>query len=470
MAEGERGFLTEMIQSSLEKDPIRFCMPGHKGSLLREDITETEGIDNLAQPTGALARAEEYAAQAYGAQAAYFSVNGSTAGVIALLLAAAGPGETVLIGGDCHISISSALTLGGQRPVLIPAGNTADGMPTGVQEADILTALQEHPEAKALFLTYPNYYGVGNVIPRILAETKRRGIPLILDGAHGACFGFHPLLPPTPARADGCVMSLHKTATAQNQAALICLGKDSLLEGQRVRYFLNMLQTTSPSWPLLAGCEEAIRRLVQEGEREIGRVLREISRLTQGLEDAGGIRVVQGAEGFIKDPMRLVIDVSGRGVSGKEASGWLYSRGILCEMAEGSRVVCICTAQDRAEDYQALYEALTSLPWREQGSAGGHRQERSPKIKHVYGCSPRTASYGTIKKCGIAASAGRIAAQSICIYPPGTCVVLAGDRIQPRQTALLEQALQRGDEILGLEADGKIWILGEDNDVPQRHL
>ena len=454
------GFIQRMIQQEIENDPVRFCMPGHKGALLQEDITETGGVDNLAHPTGALARAQAYAAKAYGAQAAFFSVNGSTAGVIALLLAAAGPGETVLIGGDCHISVSSALILGGQRPELIPTGCTADGMPTGGQQEEILMALDQHPQAKALFLTYPNYYGVGNRIEGILSETRRRGIPLILDGAHGACFGFHPALPPTPALADGCVMSLHKTAMAQNQSAVICLGEGSLLNGERVRRFLNMVQTTSPSWPLLAGSERAIAQLYESGEAEIGRILEEIAWAEEQIQGIEGLRVLSGAQGFVKDRTRLVIDVSGRGITGKEALEALRRKGILCEMADDARLVCICTMADQRSDYQALCDALSRLP------KGARGRTAPPKhafvgIKHVYGCSPRQASYGTIEQCEWERSAGRIAADAVCIYPPGVCVILPGDRITQDQRACIAQAKAQGEEILGLDGNGRIAVVSE---------
>lgn len=241
--------IDSLLRQQAQRGKIRFCMPGHKGMLANNDITEAGAMDNLLHPEGALLQAQSLLAEAYGAAQAWFGTCGSTMGNYALILSCAKPDDLILLASDCHISAVHAALLAHYRISLISCDQTAQGLPQPMSYQKAAEALSSHPEAKALVMTSPNYYGFCADIPAIAALCHEKNVALLVDAAHGAHFGFSPLLPIQPVDADGWVVSAHKTLCVSNQGSLIFRGKKSKLDAFRLE---NNGASLSIYQPLLA--------------------------------------------------------------------------------------------------------------------------------------------------------------------------------------------------------------------------
>jgi arginine/lysine/ornithine decarboxylase len=438
--------LFEALRRESDAARLRFCMPGHKGKLNPLDMTEAGGMDNLLHPQGALKAAHARAADAYGAKAAHFCVNGASAGVMAMLCALPLEGRRVLISADCHLSAASALIHSGALPLMLPPRRRRGGLPLPSAASNVDKSLRAHKDIAAVLLTSPNYYGFTADVPAIAAHCRARGIPLLVDAAHGAHFGFAPALPPQPVEADAWVVSAHKTLPVENQGAMLFLGRDSLLDAQRLFCALSTFQTTSPSWPLLAAMDDAVFGLMARGHGDYGALLRRLRRFARALGDTP-YRLID-APRKTKDATRLVIDLSAKGLSGFEAAERLCERGVYIEMADARHLVLIASPADEDADFDGLLHALLRL------RDGAQTPENPPMPPHGALCvSPRTAWYGTMTLCKLSDAAGRVAARPVGCYPPGVAAVLPGQRITRAQTAYLQSMARAGASLVNAEDD-----------------
>jgi len=444
--------LEQAIQRQFTTIHQRFCMPGHKGQLDPLDVTEAGDMDNLSHPQGALLAAHERCAKAYGAQAAHFCVNGSTGGVIAMLCSLPLEGKTVLLCADCHTSAASALIHCGAKPLMLPPRHRKDGVPLPSGVTDVANALEENPSVAAVFITSPNYYGFCADIPSIAALCHHKGIPLLVDAAHGAHFGFAASLPPQPKEADAWVVSAHKTLPVYNQGAIVFLGKNSLIEKRRLFDALATVQTTSPSWPLLCSLDNACLGLCRSAKEQYSELLlriRRFERLLCGMP----FEVISANDTEMKDPTRLVLSLKKQGVSGFMAAKHLQSEGILVEMADLHHLILICTPKDTEEDFLQLHEALLSMPFG-NGCPGSLAQPPHGMLS----VSPRCAAYGTMELCKLSQAKAHISARAICCYPPGVAIVLPGQTITQAQIDYLLSMEKAGAQLLNVE-DGSIFVL-----------
>lgn len=425
----------------------RFCMPGHKGTLCQLDVTEAGEMDNLLHPEGAIAQAQALLAQAYGAQQAFFGTCGSTMGLYALLFSALTPGDLLLISGDCHISAVNAALLAQARVSMVNAGVLHQGLPRPVTADAVQTALCQHPDAKALVIPSPNYYGVCADVPHIAQLCRAAGVLLIVDAAHGAHFGASPLLPQQPVEADGWVSSAHKTLCVENQGSLIFLGPQSRLDPARVTRNVHRFQTTSPSWRLLAEMDRARSRRCAQGEADYAALYRRIQVFLSQLKGSGLTAVAP--KDANKDFTRLVLDVSCAGLSGYEAEQALAARGVWVEMADARHLVLICTPQDDGAAFARLSEALRTLP---PGHRAGPALAAPRRSGEVF--FPVSVEYGTIKSVLLEHSAGLVSAAAVCCYPPGIAVLCPGERITQTQVDYLAQAHRLGARVSGCASEG----------------
>ncbi len=443
--------LEQSIRRQLESVSQRFCMPGHKGKLNPLDVTEAGDMDNLMHPQGALQEAHERCATAYGAQAAHFCVNGSTSGVIAMLCSLPLEGKTVLLCADCHYSAVSGLIHSGANVQMLPPNCREDGLSLPASADDVSAALQDNPSIAAVFITSPNYYGFLADIPAIATLCHQKGIPLLVDAAHGAHFGFASCLPPQPVEADAWVVSAHKTLSVSNQGAILLFGKNSGLEERRVWDALSTVQTSSPSWPLLCALDNACTDLCQNGQVRYSELIGRIRRFEDSLSGLP-VNLVQ-APSIQKDPTRLVLSIRDKGITGFEAAASLQSQGIWVEMADICNLVLIITPMDTDEDFESLYTALSKIP------NGNRFPINIAQPKHgTPEVSPRCAAYGTMAICGLKDACGRIAARAICCYPPGVAIVLPGQRITQEQIDYLLAMQDAGAQLVHAE-NSNVYVL-----------
>lgn len=442
---------------------LGFHTPGHKGGrgawppwleLLGEavfalDLTELPGLDNLHDPQGVIREAAAAAAACFGADESYFLVNGASAGIAAVILATCRPGDRVLLPRNCHQSAIHGLILSGAEPVYLPVyGDAASGLPGMVRTEDLRRAWDASPGAVSLVvLLHPSYYGLVGELEQQVRLAHERGCPVLVDEAHGAHFFTSDLYPPSALScgADFVVHGAHKVLGAFTQAALLHRrGNEGV--AARLRAALRLVQTTSPSYLLLASLDVSRQQCLEErrGWEEVaGEALRlreEISRLP-GLSAAGGeVLRLPGVIGF--DPARLVVNVRRLGITGFEAAEWLrLKRRLLVEMADLYNLVFILGPSD----LPLLGELLSALAALASACGGEGKRELPPVIQPFelplppQAMAPRQAFFSPWEAVAMEAAVGRVAAEAVAPYPPGVAVICPGELVTAEAVAFLKE-------------------------------
>ncbi len=281
--------IIETLKNLTKKSHAPFYAPGHKqGKGIPQSLTELLGtkvfpadlpelpeLDNLFAPDGVIQEAQELAAETFGALDTKFLVNGSTTGIIAGILATCGNGEKIILPRNIHQSVISGLILSGAIPIFIhPEYNSHWDIPLCITPQSIAQTLAKHPDAKAVMIVYPTYHGVCGDIIAIAQEVHKYNIPLLVDEAHGAHFAFHPELP-IPALVSGAdltVQSTHKTLGAMTQASMLHIGSNRI-DLYRLEQALQILQSSSPSYLLLASLDAARQQMALYGEELMSQTL-----------------------------------------------------------------------------------------------------------------------------------------------------------------------------------------------------
>ncbi|MGA1476659.1 MAG: aminotransferase class I/II-fold pyridoxal phosphate-dependent enzyme, partial [Prochlorothrix sp.] len=304
--------------------------------------------------------AQRLAAQTFGADRTWFLVNGSTAGVMAAILATCGPGDKILLPRNSHRSALAGLIFSGAMPVFVNPVYAADWDLWGTLTPDqVAHALDQHPDLKAVLLLSPTYQGVGADIAAIAALTHTQGIPLLVDEAHGAHWGFHPDLPPRALSqgADLSVQSIHKTLSSLSQSAMVHTCGDRV-SPQRLNQALALLQSSSPNALLLASLDAARHQMATAGLDLMAQTLHLAHQAQSALAAIPGLRVWQLAaprSGFWTwDPTRLTVEVAALGRSGFAVDDWLVERGILAELPSLRHLTFIISLGNTAADLEGL--------------------------------------------------------------------------------------------------------------------
>lgn len=480
-------------------------MPGHKrnlempgdgnaGRTLSEaaalDITEIDGFDNLHEPEGILLDAMERAARLYGADHTFYSVNGSTAGLLTAISAAVPEGGTLIMARNCHKAVYHGVYLRRLQPVYLYPETIG-----GLNIADVITpgqveeALLMHPEASAVLLTSPTYDGVTADVERIARIVHRYDIPLIVDAAHGAHFGFHPGFPDNPVHlgADLTVVSLHKTMPCMTQTALLHV-RGSRVDLNRIRLFEGIYQTSSPSYFLMAGMDHCVRMTEEKGAALWDSFFQDREDFLEEVENLAYLRVITaGKPPFLigdgkgirrqMDPGKILVDGSGAGLSGKELYEILLKRYHLQpEMEAGNYVTAIMTCCDRKEGWQRLAEALCGIDREYQkkkfcggGSMAASGQGRdcgdpagvhahTPENVRIYPrleavCSISDALDAPVRTVSLAEAKGKASGAFINLYPPGIPLVVPGERLNDEVTELLKCYIRQKLPLCGMQED-----------------
>ena len=465
--------LLSALLGAVDRPTISFHTPGHKGgggateglrhllgsAALRADLPELPELDNLFAPSGPIQAAQALAAQAFGAEASYFLANGSTSGIEAALVATGGPGEWVLVPRNAHRSVFSGLILSGAQPVyLTPRQDPQWDLAWGMSPAQMAAALAAVPQVSTVVLVSPNYQGVcadGAAIARLV---HNHGARLLVDEAHGAHLGFHPDLPQAAlaAGADLVVQSTHKTLSALTQAAMIHR-QGQRVAGDRLAQALQLTQSTSPNYLLLASLDAARQQMALQGRELLHRTLDIAQSVRAALAAPGPLKVLalgnQGAAApFCLDPTRLTVDVSGLGITGFEADEYLHGRlGITAELPTLRQLTFIFSIGTQPQQGAALVEGLRTLmrafphpPTPLVTSA----PEAMPPLS-IPPLSPREAFFAPQRSLAIADAVGHISAESLCPYPPGIPLILPGEVITAGAIAQLQALHQAGGVITG---------------------
>ena len=445
--------LFDAMVSLAESRKVSFHTPGHKSGkgistrfrkfvgprVFSIDLTCLDEVDSLQKPRGVIKESQELAAEIYGADRSYFLVNGTSGGNQAMVIASLNPGEPVLVTRNVHKSVISGMIMTGCQPVFIPF-RTEHGasFPLNYGTRDILDSIDRHSDIRTLYLTSPNYYGVTIDLARVAEAAHAKGMRVLLDEAHGPHLHFHPELPSSGMAAgiDLAVQSTHKIIGGMTQASMLHARKERI-DLDRLSTVLRYLQTTSPSYILMASLDLARMQMATEGVKLLGRAL-ELARWARikireipGLRCANRteIQAMSGGENDL-DETKLTIDVRGWGVSGYQVSQRLNLEfGIQVEMADIDHVLVIVSIGDHRGDLERLVNALVAL------SRENHRQaSRSPVPSMVFfdnllRMTPREAFFAHHETVPLEDSTGLIASDIVTVYPPGVPLLIPGEEI-----------------------------------------
>lgn len=461
--------LPEVLGAYNGKHSARFHMPGHKGrgmsgfwrgELIGWDVTELSGTDNLHQPNGAILRAQQNMAAAYGAKASFLIVNGSTAAVQAMILALS-PSDKLLLSRDAHRSAASGAALRG-IPVsyLWPEYDEITDL-SGMVTPEKLDRALTGTGATAVLITSPNYMGFCADIPALAQVAHAHHALLMVDAAHGAHYPFSDLLPGGLAGyADLWAHSQHKTMDALTQAASLHLG-ECRISPEQLQRVLAMIETTSPSYLLMASLDWSV--YMASRQNWSGQVYR-MEKLRERIAKIPGMALLPrhiGIGVYDRDRTRLIVDVTGRGLTGFAAAALLEEVGVYVEMADARRLVLITSPEDDPNWYEQLLLALDGLPERTMTDAlqaDARRRKVMLSEQPETRLCPRDAVFGKLVPIPLSEATGRVAGEAIGVYPPGVALVMPGEVITKNTILYLQEEERTGATLFGVR-NGRIFVV-----------
>ncbi len=439
-----------------------FDVPGHKGGRMNPELPEYYGrlcmaldvnsmksLDNLGHPVSVIKEAQELAAQAFGAKNAFFMVNGTTSAVQVMIWCTCRRGEKIIMPRNVHRSAINALVVNGAIPVYInPGRDSRLGIPLGMGVADVQRAIEEHPDAKAVLVNNPTYYGVCSDLETIVSMAHAAGMKVLADEAHGTHFYFHEKLP-VSGMAAGCDMaaaSLHKTGGSLTQSSILLCGES--INPDWVRQIITLTQSTSANYLLLSSLDLARRHLFFHGREAYAKTIAfaeyardEINRL--GGYYAFGPEVANGDTAFAFDLTKLSVHTRDIGLAGIEVYDLLRDDyGIQIEFGDIGNVLAILSAGDRRMDIERLISALAEIKRL-------HSKDPVGLFDHEYidpdvAMTPEAAFYAEKTSVPLQKSLGRIAGEFVMSYPPGIPILAPGERVTPDILEHIEFAKAKG--------------------------
>jgi arginine decarboxylase len=462
-----------------------FYTPGHKRgagisprlaeyfgkAVFRADLPELTQLDNLFAPSGVIQEAQQLAAEAFGAAQTWFLVNGSTCGIEAAILATCGMGDKIILPRNVHSSAIAGLILSGAMPIFInPEYDSVLDIAHSITPNALKAALQKHPDAKAVMIVYPTYYGVCGDIKAIAQITHQYNIPLLVDEAHGAHFAFHPELP-IPALAAGAdlsVQSIHKTLGAMTQASMLHI-QGNLIDSDRISKALQLVQSTSPSYILLASLDAARQQMALHGRELMSHTLQLAEEARTRINQIPGLSVLHvpllacgeglgvGFPGFVTlDKTRLTVNVSNLGITGFAAEEILDAEfGVTAELASLQNLTFIISLGNTKEDIEQLVQAFTTLAKITPASEGGELKMHNlmwddfVNLGDAMPMSPREAFFALTETLPLEKTPYSISSEIVCPYPPGIPVLMPGEIITKAAVEYLRQIQAMGGFISG---------------------
>jgi arginine/lysine/ornithine decarboxylase len=407
--------------------------------ILPYDLTELPGLDDLHAPSGAIAEAETLAAACFGARETAFLVGGSTVGNLAAVLALVAPGDLVLVDRNAHKSIWHALQLAEARVVLLDTV-VVDGVPFGPDPAQVIATMSAHPETKAVFLTRPTYYGTAIALKEIITHAQNLNIPVCVDEAHGAHYGLHAALPPSALAlgADLVVQSTHKMLPALTMSAMLHMQGDRI-PAARVRQLLRMLQSSSPSYPLLAGLDLARRYAATQAERDIAESLTLLNQTAEALGWALGA-----------DAFKWVITDPTGSRTGYELYETLQAAGFYPELADMRHVVLYHGLKVDAAILNKLVAVLSQMDVTLVAPRPESASPRTVAAAQVVTAFSRSQLAQPTRIVPVHEAVGERVAEMVIPYPPGVALLIPGERITAEVIATLAQLREAGAHVQGV--------------------
>lgn len=473
--------LYDKLKAYGDSDYYGFHMPGHKrnpditgaGLPYEIDITEIEGFDDLHHADGILVDAQKRAAEVYQADETHFLVNGSTVGILSAISGSTKKGDTILVARNCHKSVYHAIYMNELNPVyLYPEFDTEKHLNTEISVQDVRDALEAHPDIRAVMIVSPTYDGVVSDVEAIAESAHEKGIPLIVDEAHGAHFGFHPYFPESANKkgADIVINSLHKTLPSLTQTAILHINGD-LVNRRKVRKYLDMLQSSSPSYVLMASIDACIELLAEKRE-EIFNSYADI--LADARKRLGELKHLQIIETEHYDPSKIVISVKDSQMKSRELY-WrlLNDYHLQMEMVAGTYVIAMTSVGDTKEGMDRLVNALLELDQEAGERKMDSFEESVGRMIHqevVYSSAEmehmldevQENQKNCLKMLSWSDSIGYISTEYAYLYPPGCPLIVPGERISKEAVDMLMWYDRQDFSVEGLKKEKyiEVWMDG----------
>ena len=464
--------LDTKLRDYADTDTYPFHMPGHKRNMdgfenpYNIDITEITGFDDLHHADGIIKEAQQRAAKLYGAHRCYYLVNGSTCGILSAISATTKKGDKIIVARNCHKSVYHALYLRELQPVYVYPEVSDYNIQGQIRKEDIQEILEQNTDIKAVIITSPTYDGVVSDIAEIAKLVHAYNIPLIVDEAHGAHFGLDESMPQNAINlgADCVIVSIHKTLPAFTQTALL-LVNEGKADCQKIEEFLDIYETSSPSYILMAGIEKCIR-IMTENSKELFAVLNQnLDGFYKKMQALQKLHVLIEEDfkdkAFEFDRTKILISTENTDITGHQLKEILTDRyQIELEMSCENYALAIATVMDEQDGFRRLAEALIEI------DSNCNIQKTSCSIREIYTKPERKYEIHEIdnfskEKVSLQQAEGKISSEYIYFYPPGIPILVPGERINSQNIKAIEEAIAQGIEVYGLTENKMIFILKE---------
>lgn len=465
--------LFHALLEHVNKKTIPFHIPGHKKgkgmdpefsafigeNALSIDLINIAPLDDLHQPIGVIAEAQSLAADAFGADYTFFSVQGTSGAIMTMIMAVCNEGDKIIVPRNVHKSVLSAIIFVGAKPVFLsPARDSSYGIDHGITIRSLKKALEKHPDAKAVLVINPTYFGVCTDLQEVVNLVHRYNIPVIVDEAHGALIHFHDQLPMSAmqAGADMAATSTHKLGGSMTQSSILNV-KGSRINPQRIQSFMSMLTTTSTSYILLASLDTARRYLALHGYESAAHAIKlatyartQINQIPNLVCMGEEILGTDATHGF--DCTKLCIHLRKLGITGYDAENWLReNHRIEVELSDMYNILCLVTPGDTEETIDLLITALRELAQTHQHL---HSIEpisiKVPSIPQLT-LTPRDAFFGETEVIPFQQASDRIIAEFIYVYPPGIPILLPGEVVTQELINFITEHVAVGLPVKGPE-------------------
>lgn len=446
---------------------VPFDVPGHKGgrgtpelteflgeACLKVDVNSMKSLDNLIHPISVIAEAEELAADAFGANKAFFMVNGTTSAVQAMIMAACKAGDKIILPRNVHRSAINALVVCGAIPIYVNPGINKDlGIPLGMSISDLKKAISENPDAKAVLVNNPTYYGICSNLKEIVKLAHNNNMLVLVDEAHGTHFYFGENMPISAmaADADMAAVSMHKTGGSLTQSSVLLCGKK--INADYVRQIINLTQTTSGSYLLLSSLDLSRKNLALNGKEIFKKTVDFACYARDEINKISGYyafakEIIDGDMVYDFDLTKLSIHTRNIGLAGIEVYDVLRDEyDIQIEFGDIGNILAIISAGDRALELERLIGALSEIKRL-------YSKDKTGMFDHEYinpevVLPPQKAFYANKNQISIQNSAGKICGEFVMSYPPGIPILAPGERITKEIIDYIEYAKEKGCSLTG---------------------
>lgn len=448
---------------------VPFDVPGHKRGRGNPELVELLGqqcvgldvnsmkpLDNLCHPVSVIREAEELAAQAFGAAHAFLMVGGTTSAVQSMILSCCKQGDKIILPRNVHRSVINALVLCGAIPVYVnPDMNHHLGIALGMRVSQVKQAIRENPDAVAVIVNNPTYYGICSDLKTIVEEAHRYGMKVLVDEAHGTHFYFGDNLPISAmaAGADMASVSMHKSGGSLTQSSFLLTGKD--VNAGYVRQIINLTQTTSGSYLLLSSLDISRRNLALRGREEFARVVELAGYARNEINSIGGYyafadELVNGSSIYAFDTTKLSVHTLDIGLAGIEVYDILRDEyDIQIEFGDLGNILAYLSIGDRKQEVERLVSALAEVKRRYQKDKTGMLSQEyiSPNVL----MSPQDSFYAEKEYLPLKEAKGRICSEFVMCYPPGIPILAPGEEITQNIIDYILYAKEKGCSMTGPE-------------------